>query len=169
MFALLMQPIHLAIGVIEGVVTAAVLCFVRQMRPEILESALKRESVVAALPIKKVIISLAAVALVTGAVLSVFASARPDGLEWAIEKTAGKTELETKGALLKSAAELQKASAFMPDYDYKSAEEDGSPTGTSAAGAAGAVLTFVLAGGMALLISFIKKKSKLKKSQTPNG
>ena len=38
-FALLMQPIHLAIGLVEGMVTAAVLCFVYKMRPEILESA----------------------------------------------------------------------------------------------------------------------------------
>ena len=35
-FAALMQPIHLAIGLIEGIITAAVLCFVYQVRPEIL-------------------------------------------------------------------------------------------------------------------------------------
>ena len=35
-FALLMQPIHLAIGIVEGVVTAAVVTFVWQARPEVL-------------------------------------------------------------------------------------------------------------------------------------
>ncbi|MDR2662639.1 MAG: energy-coupling factor ABC transporter permease, partial [Treponema sp.] len=32
-FVLLMQPIHLAIGLVEGIVTAAVLCFVHSARP----------------------------------------------------------------------------------------------------------------------------------------
>lgn len=36
----LMQPIHLAIGVVEGCITAAVLTFVWQMRPQLLEEAL---------------------------------------------------------------------------------------------------------------------------------
>ena len=36
-FVLLMQPIHLAIGVVEGLVTAAVVSFVWKARPEIIE------------------------------------------------------------------------------------------------------------------------------------
>ena len=38
-FVLLMQPIHLAIGIVEGLVTAAVVTFVWKARPEILEMA----------------------------------------------------------------------------------------------------------------------------------
>ena len=38
-FALLMQPIHLAIGIVEGLVTAAILSFVFAARPQILTSA----------------------------------------------------------------------------------------------------------------------------------
>jgi len=34
-FVLLMQPIHLAIGVVEGLVTAAVVIFVWRTRPEL--------------------------------------------------------------------------------------------------------------------------------------
>jgi cobalt/nickel transport system permease protein len=41
-FVVLMQPIHLAIGVVEGLATAAILSFVYRMRPEILESAATR-------------------------------------------------------------------------------------------------------------------------------
>jgi cobalt/nickel transport system permease protein len=40
-FALLMQPIHLAIGFVEGIVTAAILCFVHKMRPDIMLSAME--------------------------------------------------------------------------------------------------------------------------------
>ena len=38
-FAALMQPIHLAIGLVEGGITAAVLLFVYQTRPELLQCA----------------------------------------------------------------------------------------------------------------------------------
>jgi cobalt/nickel transport system permease protein len=36
-FLLMMQPIHLAIGIVEGLVTAAVVVFVWEAKPEILE------------------------------------------------------------------------------------------------------------------------------------
>ena len=39
-FVLLMQPIHLAIGIVEGVITAAVFVYVNNSRPEILRSAI---------------------------------------------------------------------------------------------------------------------------------
>ena len=41
-FVLLMQPIHLAIGFVEGIITAGILNFVYQMRPEILTDVLER-------------------------------------------------------------------------------------------------------------------------------
>ena len=37
-FVLLMQPIHLAIGVVEGLATTAVVLFVRKARPEVIEA-----------------------------------------------------------------------------------------------------------------------------------
>ncbi len=49
-FVVLMQPIHLAIGIVEGIVTAAILSFVYRMRPEILESAATRVPVQKAYP-----------------------------------------------------------------------------------------------------------------------
>ena len=159
-FALLMQPIHLAIGAVEGVITAAVLCFVYQMRPEVLKSANKRSVISAGVPVGRLVISLAVLTLLVGSVLSVFASAYPDGLEWSMEKTAGTTQLEANSSLAEHAAGIQEATAFMPDYDYKSAEEGGSSTGTSAAGIAGGALTFALAGGMAVIISTVKRKKR---------
>lgn len=41
-FVLLIQPIHLAIGFVEGIITAGILNFVYQMRPEILTDVLER-------------------------------------------------------------------------------------------------------------------------------
>ena len=87
-FAALMQPIHLAIGLVEGGITAAVLLFVYQTRPELLQcasasGAKNRCSRKAALAI------LAAAALVIGGGLSLLASSSPDGLEWSLFPVAG--------------------------------------------------------------------------------
>jgi len=159
-FLLLMQPIHLAIGVIEGVITAAVLCFVYKMRPEIMESALNQTAVKSGVPTRNILVTLAVITVVVGGLLSVFASSHPDGLEWAIKRTAGTTELEAEGAVMDKAAAIQEASAFMPDYDYKDAGEDGAGTGTSVAGIVGSAFVFFLAGAAALAIFAIKKKQK---------
>jgi cobalt/nickel transport system permease protein len=157
-FVALMQPIHLAIGVVEGIVTAAILSFVYRMRPEILESAATGTPVQKSVSVKGVVTVLIALTVVVGGALSWFASAYPDGLEWAMEKTAGTAELETDGGIFESAAEAQENTAFMPDYDYASAGDDGSSTGTSVAGIVGGAMTFVLAGVTGLVISKTKKR-----------
>jgi cobalt/nickel transport system permease protein len=169
-FVLLMQPIHLAIGIAEGFISAAVLCFVYKMRPEIMESVFNRTAIIS--PIKNVLAALAALTLFTGGVLAIFASSHPDGLEWAIEKTAGTTELETKGAVMESAARIQKAAAFMPDYDFKGTASAGGADsgavtpvagiGTPIAGVLGSLLTFLLAGITAFTIFTVKNKMRKK-------
>ena len=159
-FALLMQPIHLAIGVVEGIITAAVLCFVYKMRPEILESTFERTAIKSGVSMKNVLVSLVIITLLVGGVLAIFASSNPDGLEWAMEKVAGTTELEASGSVVESAASIQQATAFMPDYDFKEVGEEGSLTGTTVAGVVGGAITFLLAGVVAFLISFAKKKRR---------
>jgi cobalt/nickel transport system permease protein len=150
-FALLMQPIHLLIGIFEGIITAAALCFVNKMRPELLESASRGTKIGKTVPLRNIIIALAVITIVTGAVLSVFSSSLPDGLEWAIGKTAGTETMEPPEG-------IQDTTAFMPGYKFKGGDD--SPGGTSVAGIIGGGLTFVLAGGTALIISAVKKKRK---------
>jgi len=162
-FALMMMPIHLAIGLVEGIVTAAILGFVHSMRPEILESVDNRTRIGADVSMKKVLVTLAVITLVVGGLLSIFASVYPDGLEWSMEKVAGTTELEAQGGVFDSAAAIQESTAFMPDYDYASAGEDGSATGASVAGIVGSAMTLLLAGAAGLVIS--KAKGRKGKAQ----
>ena len=155
-FVLLMQPIHLAIGIVEGLVTAAVVSFVWKAHPEILAPA---PSAPAARvhSHKPLLLGLALFALVAGGMLSWFASTHPDGLEWSVKGVTGKTELEapkegTHGAL----ALLQEKLAFLPDYDFrKPAGEPGAKKeeswpdvnpGRSLAGVLGAAITLLLVG-----------------------
>ena len=119
-FVLLMQPIHLAIGIVEGLATSAVVLFVWKARPEII-NAVNRSASVGKSSMQTVFIGFLAAAVVTGGVLSWFASSNPDGLEWSISKTAGTDELETshKG-LHTDLNNAQEKIALLPDYGFKS-------------------------------------------------
>jgi cobalt/nickel transport system permease protein len=154
-FAALMQPIHLAIGLVEGIVSAAVLCFVYRARPEILNGAVLDTP--SSVSTKKILVVFAVLTLVTAGLLSLFASAYPDGLEWSMEKTAGTAELEQEGPVYSAANRLVEGTAFMPDYNFKNGE---SAAGTSAAGIVGSAVTVIFAGGIGLLIRIIRIRKK---------
>ena len=167
-FLALMQPVHLAIGLIEGIVTAAILCFIYKMRPEIIDSAQAGERL-DGVSIKLALIALVALTVVVGGALSLFVSANPDGLEWAIGKTTEKvlgveTELQTGGRIFDGAASVQASMAFLPDYSFASDPENA--VGTSVSGLVGAAITFALAGMTGVVISIAKKR---KKSGTVNA
>lgn len=82
-FVLFMQPIHLAIGIAEGALTAAVVIFVWKARPEILGVPIRSSR----LSMEKILIIFLGAAILVGGVLSRWASRQPDGLEWAISRT----------------------------------------------------------------------------------
>jgi cobalt/nickel transport system permease protein len=116
-FVLLMQPIHLAIGVVEGLVTAAVVSFVWKARPEVLDLAApvdqNRRS------FRPVVIGLLVAAALTGGVLSWFACKASDGLEWSIARTSGKEELaEPTDGVHSTLKSVQDRTAVLPDYNF---------------------------------------------------
>lgn len=166
-FVLLMQPIHLGIGIVEGLVTAAVVTFVWKARPEILERTAARETF-GSIPIKKVLTGILVAAIVIGGFVSWFASSNPDGLEWSMERTAGTAELEASDSVHGMLANIQSKTAFLPDYSFKTATEGetNSYAGTSVSGIVGGALTLGLAGLIGLIISvFKKKKPKIAEQQ----
>ena len=155
----LMQPIHLAIGLAEGIITAAVLCFVHSMRPELLDSTIKNEKIAADVPMKRVLVSFLIITVLVGGGLSLFASSFPDGLEWSIEGVVGTTELERDGAVYDTMSSIVDFTAFMPDYAFAN-DMDGSPFGTSAAGIVGGVITLIFAGGIGFILRMARKTEK---------
>jgi cobalt/nickel transport system permease protein len=172
-FVLLMQPIHLAIGVVEGLVTAAVVGFVWKARPEIIEKISTGEAL-GSISIKKVLTGLTVVALFTGCILSWFSSSHPDGLEWSMFKTAGVEELEATDRIHMTLEEFQQKTAFLPDYGYQASGSDEEivpvqedekawpavSAGTSAAGLIGGLMTMVFAGMIGVGIGIAKRRGK---------
>lgn len=164
-FVMLMQPIHLAIGTVEGLVTGAIITFVWQARPEILDQAVQDGSMKGT-SIKNVLAGLVIAAFLTGGALSWFASSNPDGLEWAMLRTAGTAELEADSGIHQRLTTLQEKTAFLPDYGFKTSEEGGGEgasawssgnVGTSVSGLLGGAMTLLLAVLIGWAIRLIKR------------
>lgn len=154
-FLAVMQPIHLAIGAVEGLITAAVLSFVYEARPELLWGV-GTKSGEGRLSYKTTLGILAAAAVFVGGMLSLFASSLPDGLEWAMERTAGTAELEAEGGAYSIAAGIQKALSFLPDYAFPGSE---SAAGTAVSGIVGALLVLLLCLLFCRLFRFFRRKT----------
>ena len=171
-FVLMMQPIHLAIGIVEGFVTAGVVNYVFSARPEIPESRAASCPLGPEVSLKKVMATFTVLALITGGTLSWFASTHPDGLEWSIEKVAGKGELpKQEQGIARALKAIQEKTAFLFDYTFKPAGKDAKKgeadaawpaidAATSAAGITGAaiVLGMIMLIGMGIR-SFRKRES----------
>jgi cobalt/nickel transport system permease protein len=170
-FLLLMQPIHLAIGLGEGLATAALLVFIRQARPDLLSATATFGTTPSS---RRLWAGFGGAALVVAGALSWFASSHPDGLEWSIERATGQTELAAPPS--EAHAKLlawQTATALFKDYTWDLQEKPASSllktgvgdsksiaeavwpaidAGTSLAGIVGGVLTLVLVLGVGYLL-----------------
>ena len=164
-FVGIMQPIHLAIGLVEGLITSAVLLFVYESRPELLMDVENTPAVQAKRSVKTTLVILAVLVLVVGGGLSLAASANPDGLEWSMFGNAESGYSENMGldeenygiasAAADTAASIQEKTAFLPDYAFANSD---SAAGTSVSGIAGSAIV----AGVALLVclggGFFRKK-----------
>lgn len=167
-FLLMMQPIHLAIGLIEGFATAGIVVYVRSLRPDIVDNLNGLKSASSGVSLKKVLIIMAVLAVITGGAFSWFASTYPDGLEWSIEKIYGKPEIPEKENQMKdNLAKLQEKTAILPDYSLPAkdgkAGEESAPSwpavdpGTSLSGIIGGLLVLVLVVIFGFIIKGMRK------------
>ena len=165
-FMALMQPIHLAIGLVEGLITAAVLNYVYASRPELLKDvAVDSAEQGRQRSLKGVVLTLAVVALVVGGGLSLFASSNPDGLEWALfgnqeSGYAANMGLDEEAFGVESAAadtagEIQEKTSFLPDYAFKNSE---SAAGTSVSGIVGSAIVAAVAVLICMIGGFFRKR-----------
>lgn len=157
-FVATMQPIHLAIGFVEGLITAAVLVFVYEARPELLFCSSQLEKKEGRFSFKKTMTILAGVALLIGGALSLAASSYPDGLEWSIAKLTGATEMEgADSGIYQTASAIQDVTSLLPDYAFKGSE---SALGTTFSGIVGSIVVLLVCVGACYLFKFFRKNKK---------
>ena len=136
-FLSFMLPIHLLIGIGEGLATAAVIASLRRYRPDLLFDATEPTS----RPRTQFIAITVVAALLVASVAGTVASSRPDGLEWSIERTTAGVEIaESQSPLHHRAARIQRTTALLPDYE------------ASMAGLVGVGATLAVGYGLSLLI-----------------
>ena len=158
-FLLLMLPIHLPIGFVEGIITASVLIYVFKVRPEILHF-LKKEEQPNKVPLRLILASFSIVTILTAGFFSLHASTNPDGLEWSIAQITDSTEFNEEDSLPNKSAEIQHQHSVLPDYNFKGGKTLGNINGTTVAGFLGSGLVFVIAGVSGWLISKLKKRKR---------
>jgi cobalt/nickel transport system permease protein len=156
-FLLLMLPIHLAIGLVEGLATAGVVASLGRLQPGLLQL---RPHVPGR---RRVLVTVAAGALLVAAALSWFASSHPDGLEWSIARLTGAEELQPPpGPLHQALGSTQERSAILPDYSLPSSSGPASDQPeswpavdhrTSLAGVVGGLFTLALVCAVGLVLS----------------
>jgi cobalt/nickel transport system permease protein len=166
-FMWLMQPIHLAIGLGEGLATTALLVFIRQARPDLLVPSAQQGATLAS---RGWLAGFGCAALVVAGALSWLASSHPDGLEWSIKHVTGQTEVAAPSSDVHNRLSAwQKSTALFKDYTFNLQEKSASSpcttsidasksiakevwpavdAGTSLAGIVGGVLTLGLVWGV---------------------
>lgn len=164
-FVSIMQPIHLAIGLIEGLVTAAVLLFVYEIRPELLSDTKTSGSKKSKCSLKTTVVILAVVVAVVGGGVSLLASSNPDGLEWSMfgNAEAGYSDnmgldeesygIESKASEI--AGNIQEKTAFLPDYAFTNSD---SLAGTTVSGLVGSAIVAGVAALICVAGGFFRKK-----------
>lgn len=165
-FVGIMQPIHLAIGLVEGLITSAVLVFVYEARPELIMEMEQDGSVNRGkCSLRTTLTILAVVVALVGGGLSLMASSNPDGLEWSMFGNADSGYSENMGldeenygvssAAADAAASIQEKTAFLPDYAF--ADSD-SAAGTTVSGLVGAGIVAAVAALLCVIGGFFRKK-----------
>ncbi len=152
-FLITMLGVHLLIGLIEGLITVAVLGYLQQVRPDVFVDSLPGK---VRLSRKAVLITLVIFTIVIGGGLSLLASDMPDGLEWSYAERPDQPDFEAAvsndSAAIAAVDDFQARYAPLPDYSRRSsaigetgeAQADISAGWTSFAGVVGSAVTMAV-------------------------
>ena len=152
-FLITMLGVHLLIGLVEGLITVAVLGYLQQVRPDIVAGSVAGK---VRLSKKAVLITLAVFAIVTAAGFSLLASDKPDGLEWSYAERPDQPDFEAAvsndSLTIVAVDDFQSKYSPMPDYSVRTSELGKAPYEeaetsagwTSFAGVVGSAITMAL-------------------------
>ncbi|HUS71518.1 MAG TPA: energy-coupling factor ABC transporter permease [Sedimentisphaerales bacterium] len=166
-FLITMLGVHLLVGLVEGLITVAVLGYLQQVRPDIVVDSLPGE---VRLSKKAVLATLVIFTIVIGAGISLLASDKPDGLEWSYAERPDQPDFESiisnDNPTIAAVDELQTKYSLLPDYSRRSSvigdtahTHVGASAGwTSFAGVVGSAVTMAL---IWLIARVLRKKERL--------
>jgi cobalt/nickel transport system permease protein len=149
-FLITMVGVHFLVGLVEGLITVAVLAYLQQVRPDLVLDSLPGRI---RLSKKTVLGTLVVFTIVAAAGLSLLASGLPDGLEWSYTERPDQPDFKpivsNKDSTIAAVDELQEKYAPLPDYSVRGSAAAG---WTSFAGVVGSALTMVVIWAVASLL-----------------
>lgn len=155
-FLWFMLPIHLFIGIGEGLATATVIYFIQKYKPELLIQQESAKPAGGRMPgVGKIIIAFAVLAVLFGASFQWLASSDPDGLEWSIANITGSEELPVRSTspAYDLSRKIQDSTTFLPDYHAASS------------GIIGAILVVFVTWGLTRLVQYKKKPTPSERNE----
>ena len=167
-FLITMLGVHLLIGLVEGLVTVAVLSYLQQVRPDIVVNSLTGK---VRLSRKAVLTTLAVFTVVVGAGFSLLASNLPDGLEWSYAERPDQPGFETvvsnDDSTIAAVDDFQSKYSLLPGYSRRGSAigETGKDMAESSAGwtsFAGVVGSAVTCAVIWLTAWLLRKKQSVK-------
>ena len=169
-FVLMMLPVHLAIGAVEGLMTSGIIGFVWKARPRMIEESPRPA---AAGSLKKLAAGFLAATALTGGFLAWFASSHPDGLEWAIEKVVGAESLpDSETPIHRVFSDVQNRTTVLPDYSFPSAAGEAEMPPVWPAVDSGATVSGIFGALLVLALCFLigtGLKTLNRRGSAPNG
>lgn len=172
-FLVTMLGVHLLVGLVEGLVTIAVLGYIQQVRPDIVAANLQGK---VRLSKKAVLITLTVFAVVTAGGVSLFACGFPDGLEWSYAKRPEqpdfKPAVSNDSAAIVNVDNFQSKYSLLPKYSIRNSElgmtakkESSAAAGwRSFAGVFGSIITMIVIWLTAWILR--RKNSRITAIQT---
>jgi cobalt/nickel transport system permease protein len=155
-FMLTMAGVHSILGIIEGVITAGVVVYLKKVRPALLEN----ENADHTAGRRTFYIACAVCIIFITTVLIHFASEKPDGLEWSYSERPDQPEFESiitnDSKTVETVEAMQTKYTPLPDYDIRPTQKTGivGPEWKSFAAVIGSVITM----GIIWLIGWIVQK-----------
>jgi len=152
-FLITMLGVHFLVGLVEGLVTVAVLAYLQRVRPDVVADFLPGT---VRLSKKAVLITLLIITVIIGAGLSLVASDLPDGLEWTYaerpDEPTFKRSVSNPSPTVAAVDGLQEKYTPLPDYSLRSSNlgqssrrgVENSTRWTSFAGVLGSGITMIV-------------------------
>jgi cobalt/nickel transport system permease protein len=158
-FLITMVSVHFLVGLVEGLITAAVLVYIRQVRADIITAA---PAAYTRLTMPVFLITLLVAAVVIGAGLSLVASGMPDGLEWSYAERPDQPGFEpvvsNNSDIVAAADDLQDRYTLMPDYTKRSAALGTAAEAENSAGAGWTSFAAVFGSIVTMLVIWLAAK-----------
>jgi cobalt/nickel transport system permease protein len=139
-FLATMAGVHLLVGLMEGVITLAILGYIAAVRPEMIPGVRSSNALMSR---KAAVVSLIILTGITAAGFSLLASSQPDGLEWSYadrpDQPDFKPLIANEDPRIEAVDSLQSRIALLPDYSARGASDENSASAgwTSLAGVIG--------------------------------